>query len=99
MNKPRRVVCAAIRSENGKILIGIRHYSEDMHNQIQNRIDGKDFHHLGDDNQGFVDQHGVYMTRREAYLVALGANQIINENACSSDSEGKWTELYSEALY
>ena len=89
----RRVVCAAIRASDGALLLGIRHYSHDMHMQIAKRLDGERFHHRNGDDQGFVDQAGVYMTRREAFDVALKADQIINLSACLRD------ELYSEGLY
>lgn len=89
----RRVVCAAIRAEDGTLVLGIRHYSKDMHESINNRVDGWKFHHRLNDDQGFVDQDGNYMTRKEAYTVAFYANQIINFAACSA------CELYSEGLY
>lgn len=89
----RRVVCAAIRAADGSVLLGIRHYSEDMHRQIEARMDGAKFTHRHDEDQGFVDQHGVYMTRREAYDVSCKAGQIINFLACEHD------QLYSEGLY
>ena len=89
----RRVVCAAIRAEDGSLLLGIRHYSSDMHKQIGMRYDGRLFLHRNGDDQGFVDQHGVYMTRREAYDVALKADQIIRMEACLRE------ELYSEGIY
>lgn len=94
-NKPyvRRVVCAAIRAEDGCVLVGIRHYSADMHAQLAARTDGPKFHHRSGADQGFVDQHGVYMTRTEAYAVAVQAGQITNPDACGPDT------LYSEGLY
>lgn len=89
----RRVVCAAIRADDGELLLGIRHYSADMHRQIDKRTDGKKFVRRPDDHQGFVDQHGVYMDRREAFDVAAKADQIIRWNACERG------RLYSEGLY
>lgn len=89
----RRVVCAAIRAEDGDLLIGIRHYSTDMHAQMHARADGAKFCHRHGDDQGFVDQHGRYMTRREAFAVASAARQITDPDACQRG------ELYSEGLY
>lgn len=86
------MVCAALRAADGDILIGIRHYSKDMHALIDKRYMGK-FMFLGDAHQGFVDQYGVYMNREEAYKVAEAAGQILYPEACI----GK--KLYSEALY
>lgn len=89
----RRIVCAAIRAADGELLLGIRHYSLDMHAQISKRIDGEKFTHRGGDDQGFVDQFGAYLTRAEAYRVASESRQIINPDACPN------YKLYSEGLY
>lgn len=78
----RRVVCAAIRTWDGSVLVGLRHYSPDMHAQIDARRDGEKFRHRLDENQGFVDQYGVFMTREEAYRVAEAAGQIAYPEAC-----------------
>jgi len=93
----RRVVCAAIRASDGDVLTGIRHYSPDMRRQIKMRYDGEKFMRRRGDDQGFVDQHGTYMTRQEAYQVAQDAGQPIDESACASIG-GKLC-LYSEAVY
>lgn len=89
----RRVVCSAIRADDGSVLLGLRHYSQDMHDQLQVRNDRSKFLHRSGDDQGFVDQSGVYMTRQEAYAVALAAGQILWPDECR---DGR---LYSEALY
>ena len=89
----RRVVCAALRAADGRLLLGVRHYSADMHEQLARRDDRNRFQQLSGDDQGFVDQHGVYMTRREAWDVAEAAGQVRREGY---DNEGV---LYSEDLY
>jgi hypothetical protein len=89
----RRIVCAALRAADGDVLVGIRHYSTDMRKQIQSRADGDKFNHLGEEDQGFVDQWGSYMTRAEAYMVADKVGQIMNHEACTPG------RLYSEGLY
>ena len=93
----RRIVCAAIRATDGEVLLGIRHYSADMHRQIEARRDGAKFTHRHDEDQGFVDQHGVYLSREEAYPVALAAGQITRPEACGEGLNGP--KLYSEGLY
>jgi hypothetical protein len=93
----RRVVCAAIRAADGDLLIGIRHYSADMHRQIEQRRDGEKFKHRLDEDQGFVDQRGVWMSREEAFGVAARARQIWREEACGTGLNGP--KLYSEGLY
>ncbi len=93
----RKVVCAAIRAADGDVLLGIRHYSGDMHKQLEARHDAKKFHHRRDPDQGFVDQWGVYMTREEAFIVAQKAGQPIDVEACGKGLDGM--KLYSEGLY
>lgn len=93
----RRVVCAAIRAADQSVLLGIRHYSADMHAQIDARRDGEKFKHRNDQDQGFVDQWGKYMTRDEAYQVAQAAGQVLHPNACGNELDGP--KLYSEGLY
>lgn len=93
----RRIVCAAIRAADGEVLLGIRHYSADMHRQIEQRRDGAKFTHRHDEDQGFVDQHGRFLTREEAYQVAMAAEQITRPHACGEGLNGM--KLYSEGLY
>lgn len=93
----RRVVCAAIRAFDGELLLGIRHYSRDMHAQIEARRDGEKFKNRRDEDQGFVDQHGAFMTREEAYQVADEQGQIWDWRSCGNGLEGR--KLYSEWLY
>lgn len=94
----RRVVCAAIRAADGEVLLGIRHYSRDMHRQIEMRTDGAKFRHRHDEDQGFVDQHGDFMSRQEAAQVAKKAGQPIRLEACAFDMDGN-LKLHSEGLY
>lgn len=91
MHTTRRVVCAAIRAEDGDLLLGVRHYSADMHVQINARRDGERFCHRGGEDQGFVDQYGKYMTRGEAAEVAIAAGQVMVLS--------RPPKLYSEDLY
>ena len=93
----RRVVCAAIRAADGDLLLGIRHYSKDMHKQIDARHDGAKFKMRHDEDQGFVDKFGVFMSREEAYKVAEAAGQLRYPEACDDGLDGK--RLYSEGLY
>jgi hypothetical protein len=68
-----------------------------MHEQIQYRQDGTRFLNCLDEDQGFVDQYGVFMPREEAYEVALRAGQLWRPEACGQGLNGM--KLYSEALY
>jgi hypothetical protein len=93
----RIVVCAAIRAVDGSLLLGIRHYSPDMHKQIEHRDDGAKFLRRYGDDQGFVDQFCVYMGRKEAYVVAELAGQLARPEACGYGLDGP--KLYSEGIY
>lgn len=77
----RRVVCAALR-RGGTIICGPRHWDSICRGTSK---DGWD--------QGFVDQHGVFLTREEAWTVAFDAGQIIRRVG----GDGK--RLFSENLY
>ena len=94
---PQRVICAAIRAPDGDLLIGLRHYSRDMHSQIEARRDGEKFKHRLDRDQGFIDQRGHFLSREEAYKVAAAAGQILYPDACGEGLDGP--KLYSEGLY
>lgn len=98
----RRVVCAAIRAADGEVLMGLRHYDWLMHRQIEQRGDGSKFMHRLDEDQGFVDQHGVFMDRFEAFRVARAAKQPIDLDQCGTGllpDGAAHHKLYSEALY
>lgn len=92
-----RIVAAAVRNTVGQIVVSARHYDSLMHTQIAARMDAESFSDSHGDDQGFIDQYGRYLTRREAYLVASAAGQIRNEAACATSYGHR--ELYSEALY
>lgn len=84
----RRVVCAANMFPDGTIILGARHWDPLMCQQA-NALGRKG----GTEEQGFIDQWRVFMTREEAWLVAEAAGQIIYR--------GNWGDgvLYSENLY
>lgn len=90
-------MCAAVwldSEENTVLLVGARHWDFLMRHQ-RARAD-----HLFDsrpsEEQGFIDQHGAFMTRTEAWKVAEAAGQILNR--CGGDDKNGGT-LYSENLY
>ena len=90
-NTKRVVVCAAICNKDGKIVAGARHYDSVMRGQIlQNGVRPPEWFSA---EQGFIDQFGIFMTRKEAWKVAEDNNQIIG----ARDSESKC--LTSEDLY
>lgn len=73
MSRPqRRVVCAANKYDCDyggidMIFIGVRHFCPIMR---QNMEPHKDFIKRESEAQGFIDQFGVFMDRKEALQVA-----------------------------
>lgn len=103
----RRIVCAAVRHPDGRVVCGPRHLDKTMWCQItglsMTAFNDLLQHDTGPDEaakvwgwkgeQGFVDQHGLFLTREEAWSVALDAQQIIR------DSDWQVGSLHSEHLY
>jgi len=88
----RRVVCAAIRLGNGKIVLGARHWDQLMHSFAPMEERRK----FDKETQGFIDQWCRFMDRHEAWKVAEAAGQILYR--CGGDDSNGGT-LYSENLY
>jgi len=76
MKKQRVVVCSAIRSDDGEVVCGVRHYDSIMQRTIALMICPEDFFHRSGSDQGFVDNFGEYMDRKEALEVAMKALQV-----------------------
>jgi hypothetical protein len=85
----RRIVCAALRKD-GVLIVGPRHFDRVMIDQIERM--GLDMRQA---EQGFIDQGGEFLDRRDELAVATGANQI---NWCRPKTNPV-TELFSEDLY
>jgi hypothetical protein len=88
----QRIVCAAIRHDNGDVIAGPRHFDLFMHDQIRNykltQIDWRTA------EQGFLDQFGTFLSREAAWWVAVEADQI-RKIVGGNDRN----MLYSENLY
>ena len=99
----RKVVCAAAKYGEGKdalVVCSARHYDPRMHATLAHLHEAKlfDFEVAGRAVQGFIDQFGVFMDRKEAWKVAVAANQIFLERY----PKERWREddeLFSEWLY
>lgn len=94
----RRVVCAAIRCPKTEhTLLGARHWDASMHSHHGlYRYAGYTKDDVDFSEQGFVDQHGVFMDRQEAWKVAKAAGQIIRRVGGDTANGGT---LYSENIY
>lgn len=99
----RKVVCAAVKYGEGKdalVVCSARHFDPRMHHTLGVIRDDKLVElELADKAvQGFIDQFGVFMDRKEAWKVAVAADQIFLERY----PKAQWREnddLYSEWLY
>ena len=91
----RRVVCAAIRAEDGSLVLGARHYDLGMRAQIHRAGMGRELLCRRGPDQGFVDSDGTYLTREEAYSLAVDAGQL-RQGASVCNTPGL---LFSEDLY
>ena len=83
-----RVVCAAIRNDHYDIICAPRHWDCLMRAQVARSVGA-----WSKAEQGFVDQHGNFLTREEAWKIASEAGQIVRR---VGGDEGC---LYSENLY
>jgi hypothetical protein len=94
----RFVVCAAVKY--GQVIIaGARHFDMIMHSQLDRMNEDRliESDGLGEYEEGFIDQFGVFMDRSEAYKIALAGGQL-NKRRLKSGNQGS-TELFSEDLY
>ena len=96
--RPQVVVCAANRDEStGLVICGARHWDRIMHAQANAMFSDGDFDSktkkLRFKDQGFIDQYGNFLTRKQAKIIALRMGQVIPERDGGSD------KLYSEELY
>jgi hypothetical protein len=82
-------VCAAVQLVDGLIIPSARHFDMTMRLVIVSIGRKK----LPGARQGFIDQHGQFYTREEAWTIAHKNDQIRRELSCG---EGV---LYSENLY
>lgn len=92
----QHVVCAAVRLQDGLIVCGARHFDMLMRAQLD-RICGKRIDTLlKGAEQGFIDQFGTFLSRKDAYRIAQSVPQ-------PRRTGGGWHtgvhDLYSEDLY
>lgn len=93
----RKVVCAAIRCREDAdiILLGPRHFDETMRRQIMllSQCLPSRRSVINYWEEGFIDQFGTFMDRREAYVCAWEAFQVDPDRNVSD------RVLFSEGLY
>jgi len=89
----RRVVCAAMLSPDQNVLVvGARHGDAVMRRQLE-AFKTANYHRW---QEGFIDQWGAFMTRKEAWAVAEAQGQVLFR--CGGDGADRFG-LFSENLY
>jgi hypothetical protein len=91
---PVRVVVCAANKYGDKVFLGARHFDERMRESME-FFDIPKLRKAVGEVQGFIDQWGVFMDRKEAYQVALEAGQINVRRPKSIPAE----KLFSEDIY
>lgn len=103
LNLTRRIVCAANKIKaTGLIICSARHYDCVMHPVLALTKSSKDgiYRHI-DIEEGFINTWGEFLTRKEAWVVAVHNDQILQllGNQDESDMFRDDVDLYSENLY
>lgn len=99
INYNRLVVCAANRHPTlDALILGPRHWDETMRMQYDTR---ENMPPHSEFEQGFINTWGEFLTREEAWEVALRNDQIIRlvGSQRPEDMGNKDIALYSENLY
>ena len=100
------VVAAACRSQRlgGLVFVGVRHFCPLMRGQMEKLVEviygknyaTKDWHgYLGQLEQGFVSNRYEFLTREEAYQMAINAGQTI----CPRGNGHNEEILFSEGVW
>lgn len=90
-----RVVCAALRLSDGRIICGVRHLDQLMRQHLPTEISEAQ-KVLAGHEQGFVDNRYRFLTREEAYVTALVADQFDPHSESYSGIRGM---LFSEDVW
>lgn len=90
------IVCAALELD-GYIIVGPRHFDHVMqpHLKLWREANGFELDAGHKFRQGFVDQHGKFHTRGEAWVIAEANGQLRRRFA----GDGPVNGLFSENLY
>jgi hypothetical protein len=93
IKKPRQVVVCAACRRGDVVIAGARHYDKVMRSQL-NAIGLKTYDVEWE--EGFINQFGDFLTRKEAMQVALSSGQKVDiARGCGGDKD----VLFSEGLY
>ena len=93
-----RIVCAANRL-GSIIILGLRHWDGIMRESIENADKCWTLPQDTQWEQGFIDNLGCFLTREDAWIVAVDAGQIIKRVGGDFNVDTGVGKLYSENLY
>ena len=83
-----RIVSAANRYNNRVVVCGARHFDMVMHSVLEAVPSWRKIR----EEQGFIDNRGVFHTREEALVIAKAADQLVGKHQ-------PYSQLFSEDLY
>lgn len=75
-----RIVAAAVRLKNGRVICGVRHFDKIMRGNLPTLIEAARECLTGHE-EGFVDNKYEFRNRNEAWGIAWAAGQIRDPNA------------------
>lgn len=84
------IVCAAAMSPKGLVVMSVRHGDSMFYGVLDGTVNECEHYH--DWIQGFVTNTRVFLTREEAWVIAMRQNQILNPDHIVG-------RLHSEHLY
>lgn len=93
IKKPQQIVVCAACKKGDTIIAGARHFDKVMRSQF--KAMNEPIPYGLNWEEGFIDQFGDFLTRKEAMIIAQQAGQKINYKGCGNSFE----TLYSEGLY
>ena len=98
-NFKRKIVCAA-NKYGDFILVGPRHWAPTMLNTIHFMSrNAKKYMNSQEEIQGFIDQNGHFLDRKEAYKVAIAAGQLKDKAPCRDYFDAESTNVYEPLLF
>lgn len=88
-----RIVAAAVKLNNGRVICGVRHFDEIMRGNLPTLIEAAQ-ECLAGHEEGFVTNGYKFVDRNQAFRIAVMANQID-----WTVYKGIWGCLFSEDLW
>ena len=98
----RKIVCAAIRGIDGTVIPSVRHNDVTMDLNIINCKSAETYICRPLEDEGFLDNNGIFLTRKEAFIVAERSSQLKPEGILKQDGlmdhyRRRW--LFTEMIY